>query len=99
MSDDFPPPDLRSSAGIGTTVSHSARIWDYWLGGKDNYPVDREVYWNQYGKPPGRCHSWDIMESPAYHVRRTGIPARTNTGNAIAGLVTAGAGIEARQSS
>jgi O-methyltransferase involved in polyketide biosynthesis len=24
-------------------VSHSARIWDYWLGGKDNYPVDREV--------------------------------------------------------
>ena len=25
------------------TVSHSARIWNYWLGGKDNYPVDREV--------------------------------------------------------
>jgi S-adenosyl methyltransferase len=24
-------------------VSHSARIWDYWLGGKDNYPVDRAV--------------------------------------------------------
>jgi len=22
---------------------HSARIWNYWLGGKDNYPVDREV--------------------------------------------------------
>jgi len=30
-------------AGIDTTVSHSARIWDYWLGGKDNYAVDREV--------------------------------------------------------
>jgi hypothetical protein len=28
---------------IDTTVSHSARIWNYWLGGKDNYPVDREV--------------------------------------------------------
>jgi hypothetical protein len=28
---------------IDTTVSHSARIWDYWLGGKDNYPVDRAV--------------------------------------------------------
>jgi len=28
---------------IDTTVSHSARIWDYWLKGKDNYPVDREV--------------------------------------------------------
>ena len=28
---------------IDTTVSHSARVWNYWLGGKDNYPVDREV--------------------------------------------------------
>jgi S-adenosyl methyltransferase len=28
---------------MDTTVSHSGRIWDYWLGGKDNYPVDREV--------------------------------------------------------
>ena len=28
---------------IDTTVSHSARVWNYWLGGKDHYPVDREV--------------------------------------------------------
>jgi S-adenosyl methyltransferase len=27
--------------GIDTTVSHSARIWNYWLGGRDNYAVDR----------------------------------------------------------
>jgi hypothetical protein len=26
---------------IDTTVPHSARIWNYWLGGKDNYAVDR----------------------------------------------------------
>ncbi|QVQ54508.1 SAM-dependent methyltransferase [Spiractinospora alimapuensis] len=26
---------------LDTSVSHSARIWNYWLGGKDNYPVDR----------------------------------------------------------
>jgi hypothetical protein len=25
---------------IDTSVPHSARIWNYWLGGKDNYPVD-----------------------------------------------------------
>jgi S-adenosyl methyltransferase len=43
MSEEFPSPDLRPSPEIDTTVSHSARIWDYWLGGKDNYPVDREV--------------------------------------------------------
>jgi hypothetical protein len=28
---------------IDTTIAHTARIWNYWLGGKDNYPVDREV--------------------------------------------------------
>jgi O-methyltransferase involved in polyketide biosynthesis len=27
--------------GIDSTVPHSARIWNYWLGGKDNYAVDR----------------------------------------------------------
>jgi hypothetical protein len=28
---------------IDTSVPHSARIWNYWLGGKDNYPADQEV--------------------------------------------------------
>ncbi len=28
---------------IYTSVPHSARIWNYWLGGKDNYPVDEEA--------------------------------------------------------
>jgi hypothetical protein len=28
---------------IDTSVSHVARIWNYWLGGKDNYPVDQEI--------------------------------------------------------
>jgi hypothetical protein len=26
---------------IDTSIPHSARIWNYWLGGTDNYPVDR----------------------------------------------------------
>jgi hypothetical protein len=26
-----------------TSVAHSARIWNYWLGGKDYYPVDQRV--------------------------------------------------------
>ncbi|MGH3694279.1 MAG: SAM-dependent methyltransferase [Pseudonocardiaceae bacterium] len=39
-----PPPsrDERLPA-IDTTKAHTARIWNYWLGGKDNYAVDREV--------------------------------------------------------
>ena len=36
------PEDI-AGAGIDTTVPHSARIWNYWLGGKDNYAVDREA--------------------------------------------------------
>lgn len=24
-------------------VPHSARVWNYWLGGKDNFPADREL--------------------------------------------------------
>jgi S-adenosyl methyltransferase len=37
--------DASSTAGtaIDTSVPHSARIWNYWLGGKDNYAVDREA--------------------------------------------------------
>jgi S-adenosyl methyltransferase len=28
---------------LRTDVPHSARIWNYWLGGKDNYAADRTV--------------------------------------------------------
>ena len=31
------PPELN------TGVPQTARIWNYWLGGKDNFPVDRQV--------------------------------------------------------
>ena len=34
-------PDGTDGSAIDTTVPHSARIWNYWLGGKDNYEVDR----------------------------------------------------------
>src|SRR6185312_11043270 len=33
----------RPTLKLDTTVSHSARIWNYWLGGKDNFAVDREA--------------------------------------------------------
>ncbi len=39
------PPETRSepTSKINFDVPHSARIWNYWMGGKDNYPVDREA--------------------------------------------------------
>jgi trans-aconitate methyltransferase len=35
--DDYQPPV------IDTSVAHQARIYDYWLGGKDNFAADREA--------------------------------------------------------
>ncbi|GAB3536521.1 SAM-dependent methyltransferase [Phytohabitans suffuscus] len=35
--------DNRLQSKIDTSVPHSARIWNYWMGGKDNYAADREA--------------------------------------------------------
>ena len=35
--------DPELSPEINTNVAHSARVYDYWLGGKDNFPADREL--------------------------------------------------------
>ena len=37
MSDRVAPP------GIDTSVAHSARVYDWWIGGKDNFAPDREL--------------------------------------------------------
>ncbi|MBB6171419.1 O-methyltransferase involved in polyketide biosynthesis [Nocardiopsis mwathae] len=33
--------DPAAPPGIDTSAAHPARIWDYWLGGKDNFAADR----------------------------------------------------------
>jgi hypothetical protein len=33
--------ELRSPAGFDVSVPNSARMWNYWLGGKDNFAADR----------------------------------------------------------
>ncbi|WP_017568730.1 SAM-dependent methyltransferase [Nocardiopsis halotolerans] len=35
--------DPRANAPIGTSVARTARVWNHWLGGEDDHPVDREV--------------------------------------------------------
>ncbi|HCU93662.1 MAG TPA: hypothetical protein DHU96_13405, partial [Actinobacteria bacterium] len=41
------PGDVTSSEGgnpaFDTSVAHLARVYDYWLGGKDNYAADRQA--------------------------------------------------------
>ena len=43
MPDHATTPGAAAHQKIDTSVPHSARIWNYWLGGKDNYPVDEEA--------------------------------------------------------
>lgn len=37
------PDDGREPPKIDTSVAHIARVYDYWLGGKDHFEADREV--------------------------------------------------------
>ena len=38
---------------IDTSTAHSARIYNYWLGGKDNFPADREAAQAAMAANPG----------------------------------------------
>jgi hypothetical protein len=40
---DVPPSAEVAPLGVNINVPHSARMYDYWLGGKDNFAVDRAV--------------------------------------------------------
>jgi hypothetical protein len=37
------PDDKPAPPGVDTSVPHPSRVWDYWLGGNDNFAPDREV--------------------------------------------------------
>jgi hypothetical protein len=39
--------------GINTSVAHPARMYDYYLGGKDNFPADREAADRMIAASPG----------------------------------------------
>lgn len=63
MTDSRAGADQQSWA-IDTNTPQSARIWNYWPGGTDNYPSDRERIWCWFGyrtlpRAPGRgAHFW-----------------------------------------
>ncbi len=40
-------------AGLDTSVAHPARVYDYWLGGKDNFAADREAAERVLAVTPG----------------------------------------------
>ena len=81
-------PEDTAGAGIDTTVPHSARIWNYWLGGKDNYAVDREAG-DQYVKIyPGivniaRAGRAFLARAVRYLTLEAGIPQFLDVGTGL----------------
>ena len=56
MTDPWPAgivPSRDKPAGIDTSVAHPARVYDYWLGGKDNFAADREAAERVLAVTPG----------------------------------------------
>jgi hypothetical protein len=81
-------------AEIDTTVAHPARVYDYWLGGKDNFAADREAAERVLAVTPGlrfrvRANRAFLARAVRYlageaGIRQfldigTGIPAANNT--------------------
>jgi S-adenosyl methyltransferase len=52
------------------TVAHSARIYDYWLGGKDNFAADREAAEQAIAANPGIV--FDVRANRAFLARAVG---------------------------
>ena len=42
---------------LDTSVAHPARIYDYWLGGKDNFAADR---WRPGPDEPETDNDWPV---------------------------------------
>jgi S-adenosyl methyltransferase len=75
-----PPVDSDASSfpEIGTDRPQSARIYNYWLGGKDHYPVDREMGEQIRAVLPGipemaRCQRAFLVRVVTFLAREVGI--------------------------
>ena len=53
QTDSRPAAGAEPPAGIDTTVAHPARVYDYWLGGTNNFPADREAAERVLAATPG----------------------------------------------
>lgn len=56
-------------AGLDTGVAHPARVYDYWLGGTNNFPADREAAERVLAVTPGL--RWRVRANRAFLARAT----------------------------
>jgi len=59
--------EAQVEAGLDTRHAHSARVYNYWLGGKDNFAADREAAEQAIAANPGIVG--DVRANRAFLVR------------------------------
>lgn len=74
-------------AEIDTSVAHPARVYDYALGGKDNYPADREVAEKAFAALPSArdevVANREFLHRSVTYVARQGIRQFLDVGTGI----------------
>jgi len=76
------------AAVIDTTRPHQARVYDYWLGGKDNFAVDREAAERALAAYPGlrrgvRAQRAFLANAVGYLARTAGVRQFLDIGTGI----------------
>ncbi|MDN0200134.1 SAM-dependent methyltransferase [Streptomyces sp. S.PNR 29] len=66
------------AARLNTGVAHNARVWNYWIGGKDNYEIDQQVGEHVAGMFPvireiARADRWFLGRAVRFLAEERGI--------------------------
>ena len=56
-------------ARVDTSVPVSARIWNYWMGGTDYYPIDKQAGINTDPEQNKALEQYNASGAIPYHVR------------------------------
>ncbi len=88
MTDILPVEGLEQPAGIDTGTPHSARIWNYYLGGVENFAADREAAEAVLAQVPGlvaaaRADRAFLGRAVRYLAREAGIRQFLDLGTGI----------------
>lgn len=79
---------VSGSARLNTSVAHNARVWNYWIGGKDNYEVDQRVGEHVAGMFPlireiARADRWFLGQAVRFLAEERGVRQFLDVGTGL----------------
>ncbi|MGW2519676.1 SAM-dependent methyltransferase [Streptomyces sp. NPDC001617] len=82
------PTPAGGSARLNTGVAHNARVWNYWIGGKDNYEVDQQVGEHVAGMFPiireiARADRWFLGRAVRFLAEERGVRQFLDVGTGL----------------